>query len=255
SLDDDRPLNELGLDSLMAIELKNRLESDLAVALPVRDVMQTPTVNRLSTAICRQLDGHASGTAEQATPAVTPLPAMRIAPTCLVPLQPRGARPPLFCFHPVGGQVDIYRPLVDVLLTDQPVYGLQSRLLAGATEEHQVVEDMAHAYAQLIRQQQPHGPYFLLGFSFGGFLAMAVAHVLEHQGQRVAFVGLADCYLQGTAAAYSQHRALQTLIVSMYDILQHALEGLRALTTEALSELAALILASTTEQRAEVAVK
>jgi thioesterase domain-containing protein/aryl carrier-like protein len=255
SLDDDRPLNELGLDSLMAIELKNRLESDLAVVLPTRDLMQTPTINRLSTTVLRQLDGHAVGTADRATAAVTPRTTMSAASSCLVPLQPQGTCPPLFCLHPVGGQVNIYRPCAALLPTDQPVYGLQSRLLAGAAEEHQSIADMAQAYTQLIRQQQPHGPYRLLGFSFGGFLAMAVAKELEHQGQRVAFVGLVDCYLQWTAAAYPHHRAMQTMIVSMYDLLQRELEGLQALTTDALSDLAETILASATEQRTEVTVK
>src|SRR5262249_716945 len=126
-------------------------------------------------------------------------------------------------------------------------------------EDHQSIEDMADAYAHLIQQQQPHGPYSLLGFSFGGFLAMAVAHRLEQQGQHVAFVGLVDCHLQWTAAADPQQRALQTMIVSVYDLFQHELEGLQvltqALTQEALSELAETILASDSEQRTEVTIK
>ena len=35
-LDADRPLNELGLDSLMGVELRNRVEGDLALSLPMR---------------------------------------------------------------------------------------------------------------------------------------------------------------------------------------------------------------------------
>jgi len=47
-LDADRPLNELGLDSLMGIELKNRIEGDLALSLPTRELMDAPSINKLA---------------------------------------------------------------------------------------------------------------------------------------------------------------------------------------------------------------
>jgi NADPH:quinone reductase-like Zn-dependent oxidoreductase/acyl carrier protein len=54
-LDVDRPLNELGLDSLMGVELRNRVETDLALSLPMRELMQSPTINSLSRAVLNQL--------------------------------------------------------------------------------------------------------------------------------------------------------------------------------------------------------
>jgi NADPH:quinone reductase-like Zn-dependent oxidoreductase/aryl carrier-like protein len=54
-LDVDRPLNELGLDSLMGVELRNRVETDLALSLPMRELMQSPTINSLSRAVLSQL--------------------------------------------------------------------------------------------------------------------------------------------------------------------------------------------------------
>jgi acyl carrier protein len=63
-LDADRPLNELGLDSLMGVELKNRVESDLAQSLPMRELMQSPTINSLSRAILGQLTAPASAPQE-----------------------------------------------------------------------------------------------------------------------------------------------------------------------------------------------
>ena len=57
-------------------------------------------------------------------------------------------------------------------------------------------QEGARAYhIAAIRVQQPAGPYYLLGWSMGGVLAMSVSKVLEHQGQGVAFVGLLDAYL------------------------------------------------------------
>jgi acyl carrier protein len=55
-LDADRPLNELGLDSLMSVELKNRVEGNVALSLPMSELMQSPTINSLSTAVLGQLD-------------------------------------------------------------------------------------------------------------------------------------------------------------------------------------------------------
>jgi thioesterase domain-containing protein len=60
---------------------------------------------------------------------------------------------------------------------------------------------MAQAYAQRIRGQQAKGPYYLLGWSLGGALTQLVAHELESQGETVAFAGLVDSYVAGTAQA------------------------------------------------------
>lgn len=43
-LDGDLPLNRFGVDSLMAIELKNRLESDLAISCPVTKILLAPSL-------------------------------------------------------------------------------------------------------------------------------------------------------------------------------------------------------------------
>jgi len=59
-LDMDRPLNELGLDSLMSVELKNRVEGDAALSLPMSTLMQSPTINSLSMAMLNQLTTLAS---------------------------------------------------------------------------------------------------------------------------------------------------------------------------------------------------
>lgn len=49
------------------------------------------------------------------------------------------------------------------------------------------VEDIASQYLQEIRTVQPQGPYFLLGYSFGGVIGYEIAQQLHHQGQKVAF--------------------------------------------------------------------
>jgi len=59
-LDLQQPLNNLGLDSLMAVELKNLIESDLGVAVSVTNFLQGSSVAQLATQMLEQLTTAAS---------------------------------------------------------------------------------------------------------------------------------------------------------------------------------------------------
>jgi NADPH:quinone reductase-like Zn-dependent oxidoreductase/aryl carrier-like protein len=48
NLDEQQPLTNLGLDSLMAVELKNRIERDLGVSLPMVTFLQGPTLPQMA---------------------------------------------------------------------------------------------------------------------------------------------------------------------------------------------------------------
>ncbi|KAK3805290.1 MAG: hypothetical protein J3Q66DRAFT_423006 [Benniella sp.] len=54
------------------------------------------------------------------------------------------------------------------------------------------LEDMAFDYIEQVRQIQPHGPYNLLGYSFGGRVVHTMAAHLERQGERVALLAVMD---------------------------------------------------------------
>jgi phthiocerol/phenolphthiocerol synthesis type-I polyketide synthase C len=66
-IDHDRPLETLGLDSLMGLELRNRLEASLGITLPVALVWAYPTVGDLATALCERMDYAAPAAAPQAS--------------------------------------------------------------------------------------------------------------------------------------------------------------------------------------------
>jgi thioesterase domain-containing protein len=51
-----------------------------------------------------------------------------------------------------------------------------------------------------VREQQPHGPYYLLGACFGSAVAYEMAHQLVDEGEEVAFLGLVDPSLIRSAA-------------------------------------------------------
>jgi len=110
----------------------------------------------------------------------------------LVPLQPRGNRPPLFLVHGAGGDVLWgYANLVNYLPSEQPVYGIKSRGQAGLDEPHSL-EEMAARYLDAVRSFQPQGPFYLGGYCFGGNVAYEMARQLQLQDQHVALVALLD---------------------------------------------------------------
>ncbi len=56
-IDTQRPIDTMGLDSLMAIELKNGVETDLGAALPLASLLEGPTLDDLASRVFDQLDG------------------------------------------------------------------------------------------------------------------------------------------------------------------------------------------------------
>jgi thioesterase domain-containing protein len=85
-----------------------------------------------------------------------------------------------------------YMPLVRYLDPDQPCYGLQMREPEDGQVSYRSIEDMAAEYNMALREIQPHGPYFLGGWSFGGLVAFEMAQQLLHQDQVVALLALLD---------------------------------------------------------------
>jgi len=113
------------------------------------------------------------------------------ARTSLVASRKTGSRPPLFCIHPAGGAVLCYAHLARALGEDQPCYGLQARGLDGG-EPFDDLAAMAAWYIRAMQTVQPHGPYHLLGWSFGGKIAYEMARQLTASACEVAFLGLCD---------------------------------------------------------------
>ncbi|MCW5316912.1 amino acid adenylation domain-containing protein [Nostoc sp. KVJ3] len=167
---------ELGGHSLLAAQLMSKINQKFSRNIPLSVLFQYPTVAGLANFLINNTSAS-------------------VSPSCLVPIQAKGTQPPLFCMHSAGGQVIVYQHLAACLGSDQPVYGLQSRALNDPAVEHHSIDLMAVEYANAIRQHQPNGPYFLVGWSMGGALAVSVAKQLEQQGEKVGLVGLLDGFL------------------------------------------------------------
>lgn len=110
----------------------------------------------------------------------------------LLPAQPGGALPPMFFAHGEDGNLWWECELARRLGADQPAYGLVAMRTSDRRWRHSTVEEMAADYATEIRSLQPHGPYYLCGYSRGGLFAFEVARQLTLQGQVIALLAVLD---------------------------------------------------------------
>jgi thioesterase domain-containing protein/acyl carrier protein len=172
----DHSFFDLGGHSLLATRLVSAIRTTLGAELPVRALFETPTPAGLA---CRILG--------RATPAQDPL-------AVVLPLRTEGSRTPLLCVHPAIGLSWVYSGLLANLDPQQPVYGLQARAYSQAGHRPASVAEMAADYLHEIRKVLPHGPYALLGWSFGGVVAHALARLLQEEGEAVTVLALLDSH-------------------------------------------------------------
>jgi acetoacetyl-CoA synthetase len=102
-------------------------------------------------------------------------------------------RPPIFIAHGLAGNVQFFE-LAKNIQTRQPIYGIQAKGIDGLEEPLERVEDMAGHYLDSIKELQSHGPYILIGYSFGGLVALEMAQRISEQGENIAPLVLVDAY-------------------------------------------------------------
>ncbi|MEU7143615.1 non-ribosomal peptide synthase/polyketide synthase [Nocardia sp. NPDC046473] len=168
-IDDD--FFALGGHSLLATRLTSRIRVTLGVEVPVRVIFDAPTVAELVT---RLDEGACAGTDFD--------PVLKLKST--------GSRNPLWCLHPGGGLGWFYQQL-GRHLPDRPVFAIQSRGLDGGPVAESFQEMLAD-YIDHILSFQEAGPVYLLGWSYGGILAHALACELAQRGVQVGFLGILD---------------------------------------------------------------
>lgn len=177
SISVDSDFFDLGGHSLAALRLTARLEAMRGHPVPVSLIFSYPKLS----AFCAALNAGTDKTRDMRP---------------LVPLQ-QGDGPPLFCVHPVGGGVFGYVPLARSIAPGREVWGLQARGFDDDAPLAKDIETMALDYVAAVRRVQPKGPYHLLGHSFGGMVAFAMAQLLEAAGDTVAQLVLMDSEYPG----------------------------------------------------------
>ena len=167
---------ELGGDSLAAEALMSRLTGDLAVPADVATtglLVQAPALQDFAARL-RASSGAPAGP--------------------LVPLQPAGARLPLFVVAGGGGLGVSFVPWARRLGPDQPTWALQSPALEGRALPDRSVESLARRHLAALRRVQPQGPYQIAGHSFGGLVAFEMVQQLTAAGQRVRLLAILDSF-------------------------------------------------------------
>ena len=199
---------DVGGNSLLAIRLLAQLERSFGTRLPLRLLFENTTIRDLAATL-----DDALGTPREWS--------------SLVPIRPGGDRPPLFLTPSVRGEVVEYRDLVRHLDPRQPVYGLRGLGFEGGRPRCVTIQDMASLYVAEIRRLKSTGPYLLVGYCFGGEVAIEMAHQLHQGGQRVALLALIDAAPPADGRT-SRTPTLRRARVRVADLLNRGVPGAAA---------------------------
>ena len=178
---------DLGGDSLLAVNLFFEIEQAFGREMPPVMIYQAPTIAALA--------------AELELPSASRFPP-------LVLLKPGNNAPPIFIAHGLGGSVIDFYQLVKFIDSPQPVYGMQARGIDGVDEPFDRIEDLAQFYLNAIKEIQPHGPYYLVGYSLGGLVTLEMAQRLTQNGEQIAMLAMLESYPYSKFLSFGQRLRL-----------------------------------------------
>lgn len=182
--------SDLGGTSLAAESMIAMSRSRLPTSIAAADFVDDPTVAELA----ERLDSsHRARFTQRAS--------------ACVKLQHGTRAPTVFCFAGAGSTSAYFVPLARALPAAISVYSLQAHGIESRALPTRTVAHAARRHVREVRAVQPHGPYLLLGHSFGGIVALEVARALEEAGEQVAELIMLDTVVDADASlkAWTEH--------------------------------------------------
>jgi surfactin synthase thioesterase subunit len=179
TMDVRQPLHDLGLDSLLAIHLINRLEPPLAVSIPIVKLLQGPSVEQLVDALFPDL---AQSIETAPVPAYPQISKVVGNGWCVFPKPNVAAQMRLFCFPFAGGGASTYRSWVESLHASIEVVALEPP--GRASRIHEEPLDTLDAFLDmLVPAMLPYldKPFAFFGHCLGGLTLFATARLLLNE--------------------------------------------------------------------------
>ncbi|XP_060068605.1 fatty acid synthase-like [Ylistrum balloti] len=170
----DKPLVEIGLDSLMLAEIKQLLDHEFDLSISV-DEIRSLTIRQLRMMLKEDLDNSVPDvTVENLSSKVSITKDDLVARKTIKRLNDvANDRPAVFIVHSLGGTISKIADLVSSVAA--PLYGIQ---LTTDVPTHSIHTIAAH-YLQEIDTLIPDQPYHLVGVEFGCLVAMEMRQQLE----------------------------------------------------------------------------
>ncbi len=211
---------DMGVDSLMSLTITGRIREELELDIPTSFFADYPSISEAKMAISALVGTNSSGGAtpysytENTTPGETdttpstPNPdgesltslmveiraneeALRPATSVLLSGSPKTASMNLFLFPDGSGSATSYA-LLPSISPDVCVYGLNCPFMKTPADYTNGIDGVSAQYLAEIKRRQPHGPYYLGGWSAGGVIAYQVAYKLLEMGEKTERLFLID---------------------------------------------------------------
>jgi thioesterase domain-containing protein/acyl carrier protein len=177
----DADFFQVGGHSLKATALASRMQETFNVVVPLVEIFTKPAIKTLAEYI----------RAAETTALEIGRPAAADENLVLLKPGPENARR-LFLIHDGSGEVEGYMDFCKGLTHPFNCWGLRAHRPENPAPRNCTIEEIAQSYIEKIRELQPQGPYWIVGWSLGGTIAFEMAVKLEKMGVEVAFLGLID---------------------------------------------------------------
>jgi len=169
SLPTDEPITNLGIDSLMATQLSNWLNSKLGIMLPLMKLLQGPSLEELSVMLGDSLNSKGDNSSTDDTS-----PLLRFSTGADTDIR-------IFCLPPLGEQADMFAPWANLLPNSIEACGLRvpSQMAPEQTPEQQL-DILLDSFCEAIVELDDR-PFALYGHSFGAFLAFQLSQRMREK--------------------------------------------------------------------------